>query len=407
MANLDAMQFCVQSTDAEVNPLSEVFAAAYALPVAEARAWLDRAGVENVRMLVAGGEPAAGLIVVPMGQWFGGRSVPMTGIQGVAVAPHHRGRGTALRLMVETLRELQQNGVALSTLYPATQRLYRRAGYEQAGSRFEARLALKDIQLNERSFDIRPIGPADEETVRDLYRRRAARSCGLIDRNDYLWRRVRETRDGKALGFRLSRNGTPGGYVYYVEKTLPNGHYDLLISDWSADGAMDDAANGADFSCAEVVRGLLTLLADHRSIGSDAVWYTGPTDPMQFAMAEQHYRLKLHFHWMLRIVTLPAALSARGYPSGIAGELHVDVRDEILPENQGRWTLAVREGRGVGSPGGGGRLRTDIGALAALYSGFMSASQLAALGRIEADASSIARADALFAGPAPGMADMF
>lgn len=407
MANQDALEFGVPSTDAEINLLSEVFAAAYALPVAEARAWLDRAGVENVRMLTCAGESAAGLIVVPMGQWFGGRSVPMTGIQGVAVAPHHRGRGTALRLMTETLRELQAKSVALSALYPATQTLYRRAGYEQAGSRFEARLPLKDIQLNERAFDVRPIGPADEETVRDLYRRRASLCCGLIDRNEYLWRRVRETRDGKALGFLLMRDGTPGGYVYYVEKTLPNGHFDLLISDWSADGAPRRAAGRTSFTVADVVCGLLTLLADHRSIGSEAVWYTGPIDPMLFALAEQPYRLKLHFHWMLRIVALPAALSARGYPAGVGGELQIEIRDEIVPENQGRWTLTVRDGRGAVSRGGAGAIRMDIGALAALYSGFLSASQLAALGRFEADAGRIALADALFAGPAPGMADMF
>jgi hypothetical protein len=45
--------------------------------------------------------------------------------------------------------------------------------------------------------------------------------------------------------------------------------------------------------------------------------------------------------------------------------------------------------------------------LAAIYSGFYSASQAEALGLVEGDAEAVAAADAIFAGPAPWMADRF
>src|SRR6185295_16930186 len=93
-----------------------------------------------------------GLVLIPMGQWFGGKRVPMTGIAAVAVEPFARGKGAAKRLLVSMLQELQGKGVALSTLYPATQVLYRAVGYEQAGSRYEVRAPCRSLAIDPRSM---------------------------------------------------------------------------------------------------------------------------------------------------------------------------------------------------------------------------------------------------------------
>lgn len=57
-------------------------------------AWIDYA---------CDGAPAASLVRVPVGQRFGGRSVPMLGIAGVAVPPERRGGGLARRLMADAI----------------------------------------------------------------------------------------------------------------------------------------------------------------------------------------------------------------------------------------------------------------------------------------------------------------
>jgi len=72
--------------------------------------------------------------MIPMGQWWGSQRVPMTGIAGVGVTPEYRGTGVAIALVQDTVKELHRQGVPLSVLYPATQHLYRKAGYEQAGT---------------------------------------------------------------------------------------------------------------------------------------------------------------------------------------------------------------------------------------------------------------------------------
>src|SRR5690348_10269456 len=71
--------------------------------------WLKFAGPEHVRVVQGetNGRSAgrACLLRVPMGQFFGGRSVPMLGIAGVGVAPEVRGRGVAKFMMQEAVRE--------------------------------------------------------------------------------------------------------------------------------------------------------------------------------------------------------------------------------------------------------------------------------------------------------------
>ena len=73
---------------------------------------------------------------------------------------------------------------------------------------------------------------------------------------------------------------------------------------------------------------------------------------------------------MLRIADLSAALEARGYAPQLQADLHLEVTDPLVPENSGPWQLTVRGGRGVVRRGGEGRLRLDIGVLAALYTGY-------------------------------------
>ncbi|MBI3925782.1 MAG: GNAT family N-acetyltransferase [Armatimonadetes bacterium] len=138
-----------------------------------------------------------------------------------------------------------------------------------------------------------------------------------------------------------------------------------------------------------------------------AFWYGGPVSPLLLLLKEQPRSLKLMDQWMLRLVHLESAFSERGYPAGVEAELHLALEDPILPENAGNWILEVSGSRGRVRPGGKGELRLDVGALAALYSGYLSPDQLAAAGRLEGSEPSKAAAARMFAGTPPWLADFF
>ncbi|HEV3498294.1 MAG TPA: sterol carrier protein domain-containing protein, partial [Actinomycetes bacterium] len=58
-----------------------------------------------------------------------------------------------------------------------------------------------------------------------------------------------------------------------------------------------------------------------------------------------------------RVVDVPGAFAARGYPSGLRGRITIGVTDDTCPWVDGTWTIEVDGGEGgeqAGSPDGTG-----------------------------------------------------
>ncbi|HZH17488.1 MAG TPA: GNAT family N-acetyltransferase [Archangium sp.] len=381
----------------ELTAAEDIRNQAFALPPDESRGWQQKVEAlsAHLRVLREGGGVAATIVFIPMGQWFNGRRVPMVGIGGVGVAPARRGQGSATRLMQAALRELRGQGAPIASLYPATQPLYRRVGFEQSGSRFEIRVQLHGLDFQERTLSLRPVEAADLPALREVYRRYAQRQQGWIDRTAYTWTRVTHPRGETAYGYLVEGSAGIEGYLYLTRRVQPHGLLqELNLTDVVA---LTPAAG----------RRLLSFIGDHRSLAREVVWRGGPADPLLFLLREQTYEVKHLFTWMLRMLDVPAALQARGYPVGFSGALHLEVDDDLFPENRGRFVLEVDNGEAEVRPGGDGDVKLHVRALAPLYSGFLSPAALQMAGVLEADESSLRTATELFAGPPPAMPDMY
>lgn len=366
---------------------------AFGSPEADIAAWHQEVGAERMRWAEADGEVAGSVVLVDMGQFFGGRSVPMCGVAGVAVAPQHRGKGIALRMMRESLRLMHGAGAAVSTLYPATQHLYRRAGYEQGGAYFEWSVPLRAIDVRGETLDLRPVGPDDQDAISEVYVRCASRMPGNLDRGAYIWSRIHRPRGRSTRAFGAYRGERLEGYIVYEQER--NGErFDIRVTDMIA--ATGDAG-----------RTLLMLLRDHRSVGERVYWNAGALDPIVLHLTEQPLSVSFKDYWMLRIVDVERALSARGYPMGLSAELHFEISDDLIEANRGAFVVEVERGEAMVRRGGRGSIRLDVRNLAPLYTGHAGASALAGCGRIEADPAGLALCDAAFAGPGPWMPDFF
>ena len=365
---------------------------------ADLEAWIKTEGLENVRLARVNGKLAGGLVRQPMGQWFGGKSVPMAGIRMVAVAPEHRAGGIGSQLMRATLEELHREGVPLSTLYPATQPVYRRPGFEQAGTRLCYRIPTRGIDLRDRTLTLRKITESDMPQVREVYARRAKRTAGNLDRSEWLWARIFDPPSwvSPTYGYLTERAGKIEGYLVYSQKQDTASAHDNEVM------VVDFVALTADAG-----RRLLTFLADHRSVAEHVSFCGAPADPLLYLPSEQTFKVTDRLDWMLRLVDVRAALTARGYPAGLTAELHLDVRDDVLPANNGHFVLHVADSRGQVAKGGRGELCIDVRGLAALYSGHLSPGELQATGYLEGSESAAACAGSVFAGPAPWMSDIF
>jgi predicted acetyltransferase len=378
----------------EAATVADIGAQAFAIAPADGVTWVEKVGLSNFRVLREGGEVVGMALPVAMGQWYGGRRVAMAGIGGVGVAPSARGKGTATRLMQRVLQELRGAGFPLSALYPSTQTLYRRVGYEQAGARYEMRVQVHGLNFTERTLSLRPVKPSDHAALQEVHRRFASSRQGYLDRPPYIWDRVMNPRNETAYGFLVESAQGIEGYLYLVRRRTVDFKQELFLTDFVA---VTPAA----------ARRLLSFLGDHRSLAVEVVWTGAPADPILFMLREQDYQVKLLFHWMLRVLDVPKALEARGYPVGCSGTLHLEVEDELFPENQGRFLLEVTGGQGRVSRGGEGRVKLHVRTLAPLYTGFLSLEALRTAGALVTDDDSVAVAAALFSGTAPALSDMF
>jgi predicted acetyltransferase len=381
-------------SDEEIEALGIALGSSFGFPPENARRWFELAGLDCVRVLLEGGRVVGGLVRVPMGQFFGGSRVPTMGIAGVGIDASARGTGAATAMMQREIRALHREGVALSTLHPATVPLYRRAGYEIAGGCHRAAAQARDLGGGRRALTVRRYQESDEDALRDLYRRFASRRDGWLDRGDYLWRRTRVRHDGqRAHGHVVLRGEAIEGYAFQQQNRTPDG-YDIELTDLV-------------YGSGEAASTLLAFLADHRSLAGEVTWTTAPDDAFLSLLSERHVRLGRYMPFMLRIVDAPRALAARGYPRHLRGRLDLALDDDVVADNRGRFVLSVEDGVGRVKPGGRGALKLDVRALAALYSGHHRASRLAEVSRLEGSASAIALADTLFAGPPPSVSDFF
>lgn len=359
------------------------------------QAWLQRTGAGNIRLARRNGRPVGGLVLLRMGQFFGGRSVPMTGISAVAIRPEHRASGAASALLRSVLSEIRLEGTALSGLYPATQPVYRRAGYEIAGSRVLYRIPTRSLALKARPLEIRAIGPDDPARLRKVYAAFARSSAGLLDRIEWSWARVLSAPDGSLVhAYVAERDGEIEGYLAYVQRPLVPIRYEIHVKDLVA--LTRDAATS-----------LLSFLGDHRSIVPSVLYHGAPADPLLLLPEEQEWSVETRWDWMLRVVDVAKAFAERGFPAGLSVDLHLDATDDVVTSNSGRWRVAIADGRAEASRGGRGRIKLHVRALASLYSGWASARELARVGLVEGSDRELAALSAAFAGPAPWMPDMF
>jgi predicted acetyltransferase len=293
--------------------------------------------------------------------------------------------------------EAQRDGFALSCLYASTQSLYRKVGFEQAGHRFTTRIPLSQIDVRERGAPVVALTADDRPRVEACYRDFAPRFNGMLDRADYCWNRVSSFRDEQYAGFGLPAEAGDGldGYLYLTQRRKPDtGRHDVVLTDL----AYRTPAAG---------RRLLGFLADFATVGDDLIFPGGPHHPILGLLPQQRFAISFKDFWMLRIADLRSALESRGYASGVSGEIHLDIRDDLVAGNHNRFVLRVEGGAGTVREGGRADVAIDARTLAAAYTGLLPGRALPLMGEVAGDESAIDMLGAMMAGGTPWMTDYF
>ncbi len=299
-----------------------------------------------------------------------------------------------MKLLTQTLKELYANGVPLSTLYAATQRPYRKVGYEQGGSLCSWEIPTDSIQLDFNLLPMQPVIPVRHQVFHTLYQQQAKVTNGHLARNQAIWERIESSpQDERVYAYLIGYETQSEGYIIFIQRQEDNS-CEILLKDCVL---LTPAA----------VRRFWSFLAAHRSIVKKVRWLSSAIDPKMILLSEQSAKIHRKEHWMLRVIDVSTALEKRGSPLGMETELHLEVRDNLLPENNGKFVLAVASGRGEVTRGGKGELQLDVRGLAPLYTGLFTPLQLQLTGQMEATETAKLSATQIFAGSQPWMPDFF
>jgi predicted acetyltransferase len=322
-----------------------------------------------------------------------GSSVRMGGITDVGVLATHRRRGLLTGLMQRMLADCAERGEPLAGLWASESIIYGRFGFGCAAD--QVRLQIETARSAFRqpvdvTGRVRMLDPSEAMTLLPgiLDRARMAVPGGL-DRPHGVWSAWLEHdpegwRDGAGprqvvavddLGyaiFRVAEHWTP---------TAPR--HTLKLLDLQA---VDD----------ETAAVLWRYVLDVDLVAEVDAWYRPVDDPVLHRLADPRRagRTTIDALW-LRILDVPAALEARRYRAD--GRLVLGLDDDVWPDAAGRYALEIADGRAeVTTTSAEPDLVLGPEELGALYLGGMSASGLAAAGRITAiDTQALQRADLL------------
>ena len=384
--------------DADLRRFAEVDAESFAGHAATNMRWLAAAApYAPLRLAVLEGEIVGGYMLLPVGQFFGGRSVPTQGVTAVAVHPAWRRRGVAGALMRDCVAFARERGSALAPLHAATVRLYRRWGWE-VGSQ-TLRQIVRTAALTGLSGSGRVRANPDRSAIEAMRRAHLRQWDGPLDRPDWYLSVEWDPGDPETLRFEYGwyEDDQLTGYVRYESERQAGGWIRLRVQEFI-------------FTTLDALRGLLGFLGGQESQSSHVAFvHSAVVDasPLLWLLPEPHRDIEVQgfLCWMQRIVNIEQAMTARGWPARAAGRVELEVTDPVTGVE--RVVLEV-EGRSARvTPGGSGQVRCGIGALSAWYSNTLRAQDAVRLGLLEGEASAVSAMDGLVAGGLPWMPDFF
>ncbi|MTV24525.1 GNAT family N-acetyltransferase [Nitriliruptoraceae bacterium ZYF776] len=364
----------------------------------------DRPRVDDDRRLVAelDGRVVGHLAAWALGHHLGGPPLPTAGISAVVVAPEARRAGVGGALLRAGLDAARGRGEPLATLFPLTRHVYRRHGFELAGTWPRVELAVAALTTLPRPEDLgapvttTPGRDDDVAACLALEQRQVAEeaAAGLVRPPAFGRRALAPGQHGALV---LAHRGDElVGYLAYDHAPARDPHelYRLEVRELVAVDAATRAA-------------LWRVVGSSASAARTVTATVAPEDPLHLWLPEQATtEVPTAWRWMLRLLDPAGAVAGRRWPE------HLDVAVPLRIEGPDGATedrvLELRDGTGHLGDGGDGRVEVDLAALATWFTGYQSATRLASVGRLRgATAADLAALDAATRGPAPWVRSFF
>src|SRR6516164_2824025 len=347
-----------------------------------------------------------------------GGVVGAAGVTFVSVMPDHRRRGILSAMMRHQLADIAARGEPVAALYASESVIYGRYGYGCASHqlsltirRGEGALRQAAAGSGDGSLQLRAVQPEDKRSeLGQVYDSVLLHRPGMLARDDRWWQAILSDPEFVRRGRSPQKcllacdDSAPRGYALY--RTKP---------DWDDDGLPYGGLSVREFIAADgaAAAALWTDLLTRDLIGEVTARMRPVDDPLLDMLADRRRaRAYLSDGLWVRLVDVSAALTSRRY--SCPADLVIEVTDDLLPANAGRWRLQCP---GPGETGTATCKRTTAAAdillpVAALGAGYLGGVRLGALGTAglitECSKGALAvLSAAMYSDPAPWCASMF
>jgi predicted acetyltransferase len=326
-------------------------------------------------------------------------ALPAAGVTWVSVLPSHRRRGVLSSLMRRQLADVRDRGEPLAVLWASESVIYPRFGYGRAMWHADFTLYRGEGTLA-RTAPVAGTAPADGglrlrlvdpvaaiPELAKVYDTVLPSRPGFIARTESWWQRTvydpADRRQGTSpLHCVLAEDdGGPRGYALYS-----------AVNHWDSDTSLPDSTLNVREMVATDAEASAALAADllSRDLTTEFRLRGRPVDdPLLYQLADpRRARPRLKDALWVRIIDVPGALARRRYSA--PADVVLEVRDDLLPANAGRWRLTT----GSAAPDGASLSATcapsgsapdvllDVTQLGAAYLGGTTLSALAGAGLV-------------------------
>ncbi len=342
------------------------------------------------------GKLASSFSNIPFTMRANGNALPLAGVSTIGTQPEYRRQGLVRRIHTQAFADMRDGGQAVAALWASQAAIYQRYGYAMTTVCRHYAIDAVDVGFHDGNGGSARVVRVDAANAYDVAKRVyidfvADRMCYLhrakalwlqnalepVEADGPIWTAVCYDDDGTALG-----------YVIYTLRAgkvnHPSRGQEIVIRDLA-------------WLTADAYRSLWSFIGRHDLVGR-VRWNDAPADdpaPELFTEPRLLNAEDREGAWF-RIVDAPRALGGRGYD--VESKLTIGIAaDPLTPWNDGVWQLeAGADGAHVRPTQAAADIHLNAKALASLYCGFRSATELSNWGLLSGDRQAIAKADALF-----------
>jgi predicted acetyltransferase len=266
-----------------------------------------------------------------------GGEVPAAGVTGVAVLPSHRRRGVLSSLMRQQLADIAAGPEPVAALFASETMIYGRYGYGIATHRLTHRFKRGVVvPVPPGAPRLRIVVPGEgRAAMRSVYETFRVTRPGMMSRSEGYWNAMLADPEWNREGNSPMRcllaedESGPRGYALYSTKP-----------DWGPDGLPTGTLSVHEAFATDLpaTRALWADLLSRDLISEIIVWTRPVDDPLLYLVSDPRQARPVYRDGLwIRLTDLQAALTRRCYSAPV--DVVIEVTDEVLPANAGRWRL--------------------------------------------------------------------